>query len=436
MSITSRTLSIVLAGGAGSRLAPLTQDRAKPAVPFGGRYRIIDFALSNCLHSQLRQILVLTQYKSQSLLRHLNEAWSMLNPALGEYITAVPPQLRTGDSWYRGTADAIYQNLCMICGSSAEHVLILSGDHIYRMDYAEMLQEHQSSGADVTIACMETGLDEAQSFGVVGVDAGQRIRCFEEKPRRPRPLPGHTDRALVSMGIYAFSRRALCHELERDSKDRHSSHDFGKDLLPRMIRTHHVQAWRFGQPGRCAAMTDYWRDVGTVDAYYRANMDLLQPTPPLDLNSCCWPIHQHSTAAPPAHIRRDGAGTPGQVSDSLLSCGVVVSGGRVEHSVLSPGVSVGSGAVVQDCILFDGVDVGHGAQLTGCIVDKNVQIPPGETIGAHPFADTDRFTVSENGIVVIPRGYRFVRPSSPAAVDAETRPLQPQPIHSAGQSGV
>ncbi len=407
MSIIPQTLGIVLAGSVGSRLSPLTQDRAKPAVPFGGQYRIIDFTLSNCLHSGLRQILVLTQYKSQSLHRHLNDAWSMLTPALGEYITAVPPQLRTGDSWYRGTADAIYQNLCMVRSSGTQYVMILSGDHIYRMDYSELLQDHRCSGADVTVACMETDLDQARSFGVVSTDADGRIRRFDEKPARPQPVPGNPRRSLVSMGIYAFSTRALCRELDRDSLDPASSHDFGRDLLPRMVRTHRVHGWRFTSSDRCTALTDYWRDVGTIDAFYEANMDVLRPQPPLDLHSRCWPIHERRPSAPPARVRPDPSGHPGSVSDSLLSCGVMVCGGSVEHSILSPDVRIGSGAVVENSILFDGVQVGEGAQLSGCIVDKDVCIPAGEVIGGQPFRDADRFTVSDDGIVVVPRGYHF-----------------------------
>lgn len=436
MSISSRTLSIVLAGGAGSRLAPLTRDRAKPAVPFGGQYRIIDFTLSSCLHSQLRQILVLTQYKSQSLHRHLDQAWSMLNPAMGEFITAVPPQLRTGESWYQGTADAIFQNLYMISDSSADQVLILSGDHIYRMDYSEMLRQHQRSGADVTVACMGTELSAARAFGVVSTDTEDRIRRFEEKPDHPRPIPGCDDKALVSMGIYVFSRRVLCRELERDSQDPQSSHDFGKDLLPRLIRTHRVHAHRFGCSDSCAAMTDYWRDVGTIDAYYQANMDLLQARPPLDLYSRCWPIYEGSSSAPPARVRRDEQGHPGDVSDSLLSNGVTVSGGRVQRSVLSPGVNVGSRAIVDGCILFDGVQVGDGARLSKCIVDKNVHIPPGTVVGEHPFHDSHRFTLSDSGIVVIPKDYQFAEQPARAPASAKRIRHQPHPALSfAGLEG-
>lgn len=436
MSITSRTLSIVLAGGAGSRLAPLTRDRAKPAVPFGGQYRIIDFTLSSCLHSQLRQILVLTQYKSQSLHHHLVKTWSMLNPALGEYITAVPPQLRTGESWYQGTADAIWQNLYMISDSSSENVLILSGDHIYRMDYSEMLRDHQRSGADVTVACMEADLSAARAFGVVSTDSTDRIRRFDEKPDHPRPIPGRDDKALVSMGIYVFSRRVLCRELERDSQDPQSSHDFGKDLLPRMIHTHRVHAHRFGCSDSCAAITDYWRDVGTLDAYYQANLDLLRPSPPLDLYSPCWPVYEGSSSAAPARVRRDEQGHPGDVSDSLLSGGVTVSGGRVQRSVLSPHVTVGSRANVDGCILFDGVQVGEGARLTNCIVDKHVHIPPGTVIGEHPFHDSHRFTLSDGGIVVIPRGYRFTEPSAlPPAASKRIRQQSRPALSFAGLKG-
>ena len=429
MPIASDTLSIILAGGAGSRLAPLTHDRAKPAVPFGGQYRIIDFTLSNCLHSGMRRILVLTQYKSDSLHRHLRDAWSIFNPQLGEYITAVPPQLRTGDSWYSGTADAIVQNLHLLKKCGAKYVVILSGDHIYRMDYSAMLDAHRASAADVTLACMEVGLHEARSFGVLTVDSQQHILDFQEKPSRPQHMPSDSQRALVSMGIYVFSMEMLCEELIRDSHDADSSHDFGKDLLPRLIHTHHVNGYRFGSSDGGDATGRYWRDVGTIDTYYQANMDLLDDHPALDLYSGCQPIRKHERAAPPARIKRDSLGVSGMVTDSMLSNGVVVSGGTVSRSILGTNVHVGSAAAIEDSILFDDVRVEHGAQVRNCIIDKGVRIPAGEAVGIDSSIDARRFTVSENGVVVIPRGYHFVsRKGQPPGAKRENATKVPQTL--------
>src|SRR5438093_5159863 len=262
-----KTISIILAGGIGSRLHPLTADRAKPAVPFGGKYRIIDFTLSNCLHSGMRRVLVLTQYKSHSLQKHLRDGWSIFNPELREYITPVPPQMRTGESWYAGTADAIYQNLYLLERSGAEHVLIVSGDHIYRMDYAGMMEQHRERSADCTVACMDVLLEEARSFGVMATDGGSRIADFQEKPLDPRPMPDIPTRALASMGIYVFSLPLLCELLNRDHDDSRSSHDFGKDILPKLIHTHDVFSYRFGGDRGRVSQDRYWRDVGTIDAY-------------------------------------------------------------------------------------------------------------------------------------------------------------------------
>ncbi|MEQ9406345.1 MAG: glucose-1-phosphate adenylyltransferase [Fuerstiella sp.] len=405
MSLLSDTITIVLAGGAGSRLAPLTTDRAKPAVPFGGQYRIIDFTLSNCLNSGLRQILVLTQYKSHSLHRHLHDAWEILNPELGEYITSVPPQLRTGGSWYQGTADAIYQNLCLLQSSGAEDVLILAGDHVYQMDYAQLLRRHRHSAADVTVACTEVSLQEARSFGVMSIDEQQRIRRFDEKPANPNGIPDSPDKALASMGIYVFSLDVLCRELQLDSQDPASSHDFGKDVLPNMVRTHRVSAFRYRAPDE--SMTAYWRDVGTIDTYYQANMDLLEDSPPLDLYSNAWPIRKYERPAPPARVQRDRFGVNGTITESMLSNGVMISGGAVSHSALSPNVHVDSAAVVEDSILFDDVHIGPGARVRNCIIDKGVSVPAGETIGIDAAADRKRFTLSKNGVIVVPRKYRF-----------------------------
>ena len=414
-----KTLALVLAGGVGSRLHPLTQDRAKPAVPFGGKYRIIDFTLSNCLHSGLRRVLVLTQYKSHSLQKHLRDGWSIFNPSLGEYITPVPPQMRTGESWYAGTADAVFQNLYLVERSEADHVIILSGDHIYRMDYSAMLQFHCDSHADATIACMQVPIGEASAFGVMGVNDRHQIVEFQEKPTRPRAIPGDSRQALASMGIYIFSRQLLCAMLEDDHGRIDSSHDFGKDIIASLIETHSVFGYRFGGPAGRVSTDGYWRDVGTIDAYYEANMDLLMAHPPLDLYQRDWPIHTIEGQGPPARVV---AGASGRFDNSMLNSGTVVQEGIVLESILGRNVVVREGAEVEGSILGNGVEVGQHARLRNCIIDKYVRVPPRTSIGYDLGADGERFTVSENGIVVIPRGFRFAGPSSRAS-SAETASL-------------
>ena len=402
-----KTLSIILAGGAGSRLHPLTAERAKPAVPFGGKYRIIDFTLSNCLHSGLRRILVLTQYKSHSLQKHLRDGWSIFNPEVSEYITPVPPQMRTGGSWYAGTADAILQNLYLLERSNAAQVLILSGDHIYRMDYAALLQFHRDQAAELTIACMQVPLYDANSFGVMSVDSTQRVREFHEKPEHPQALPDDPVHALVSMGIYVFNMDLLCRELKYDHELAESSHDFGKDIIPRLIDRQRVFAYRFGgEPGRVTP-DRYWRDVGTIDSYYMANMDLLLPLPPINLYQPDWSIRTYPGQYPPARKVAGASGRAGQFDNSLICGGAVISGGIVRNSILSPQVRIDDDALVEDSILFDGVQVGAGAALKRCIIDKDVRVPPGEKIGGNPIADSARFTVSEYGVTVVPKGYCF-----------------------------
>jgi len=401
-----QTISIILAGGIGSRLHPLTAERAKPAVPFGGRYRIIDFTLSNCLHSGLRRILVLTQYKSQSLQKHLRDAWSIFNSELGEYITPVPPQMRTGESWYSGTADAIYQNLYLLERSGAEYALILSGDHIYRMDYAAMLQYHYNTGADLTVACLTVDLEQAKSFGVVTVDTNDRIVSFQEKPESPRTIPGDPDHALASMGVYVFSMKLLV-ELLHDDHSTESNHDFGKDIIPAMVGKHQVHAYRFGGASGRVTADQYWRDVGTIDAYYDANMDLLQPLPAIDLYQGDWPIRTYEGQHPPARSVHGKTGHEAEIVNCMLASGTLIVGGTLRHAILFPNVRVEEGAIVENSLLFEGVIVGEGAQLRRCIVDKHVVIPAGETIGFDCARDAERFTVSESGIAVIGKGYRF-----------------------------
>ena len=401
-----KTISIILAGGIGSRLHPLTAERAKPAVPFGGRYRIIDFTLSNCLHSGLRRILVLTQYKSHSLQKHLRDGWSIYNSELGEYITPVPPQMRTGESWYSGTADAIYQNLYLLERSGAEYALILSGDHIYRMDYAAMLQHHHDSGAELTVACLTVSLDQARSFGVMTVDEGDRIVSFDEKPENPRSLPGDSEHALASMGVYVFSMNLLVELLQEDHSG-DSTHDFGGDILPSMVGTHRVIAYRFGGLSGRVTADRYWRDVGTIDAYYEANMDLLHPLPAIDLYQGDWPIRTYEGQHPPARSVHGSSGLEAEIVNCMLASGTLIVGGTLRHAILFPNVRVEEGAVVENSLLFEGVIVGEGAQLQRCIIDKHVAIPAGERIGFDRARDAERFTVSDGGIVVIAKGYRF-----------------------------
>jgi glucose-1-phosphate adenylyltransferase len=401
-----RTISIILAGGMGSRLHPLTAERAKPAVPFGGRYRIVDFTLSNCLHSGLRRILVLTQYKSHSLQKHLRDGWSIYNPELEEYITPVPPQMRTGESWYSGTADAIFQNLYLLNRSGADYVLILSGDHIYRMDYAAMLQHHHDSGTELTVACLTVGLEEARSFGVMTVDEADRIVYFNEKPQNPVGIPGDSQHALASMGVYVFSMKLLAQLLHEDH-NRDSTHDFGKDILPVVVHTHRAIAYRFGGTSGRVTVDRYWRDVGTIDAYYEANMDLLQPLPAIDLYQGDWPIRTYEGQHPPARTVHGRSGREAEIVNCMLASGTLIVGATLRHAILFPNVRVEEGALVEDSLLFPGVTVGEGAQVKRCIIDKLVQIPPGERIGFDLARDAQRFTVSDRGIVVIPKGYRF-----------------------------
>jgi glucose-1-phosphate adenylyltransferase len=405
MSSNSRedTVSVLLAGGQGARLYPLTADRAKPSVPFGGKYRIIDFTLSNCLHSGLRRILVLTQYKSHSLQKHLRDAWSIFSPELGEYVTAVPAQMRTGNSWYRGTADAIYQNLYLLERSGARRVLILSGDHIYRMDYAAILRRHAELDADLTVACMRVPINEATAFGIMKVDDEDRITQFEEKPSEPAPLPGNENYALASMGIYVFNMDMLREALTADHADDDSEHDFGHDILPRLIESHQVCSYQFGGSEGRVTPDRYWRDVGTLDTYFDANMDLLSAIPPLDLYQDSWPIRTYQGQHPPARVAPGDSGSHGTIENSILGNGSIVSGGSVINSVLSARVHVENEAHVESSILFDNVHVGPAARLRHCIVDKGVRIPAGMRIGYDQEEDAARFTISPNGIVVVPK---------------------------------
>lgn len=401
------TLTIVLAGGVGSRLSPLTDNRAKPAVPFGGKYRIIDFTLANCLHSGLRQILVLTQYKSHSLQKHLRDGWSVLNPELGEYITNVPPQMRTGDSWYSGTADAIYQNLYLLSRSEAKHVVVLSGDHIYRMDYAPMLKQHKKNEADLTVACMEVSIDEAKEFGVMEIDESLEINNFTEKPRYPAYVPGRPTRSMASMGIYVFDKEVLTQALLADAEDPNSSHDFGKDIIPKLVGNNSVYAYKFGDEEGRVTQDAYWRDVGTIDSYYQSNMDLLKPTSPIDLYQPDWAIRTYEPQLPPARTIASVEGNQGIFINSMIANGVVIEGGSAQNSIFFPKVKVSNAAIVIDSILFEDVEIGRNCHIQNCIIDKNVKVPDGTQIGLDSLADAKRFHISKQGVIVVPSSYQF-----------------------------
>ena len=401
-----KTLTVILAGGTGSRLHPLTNDRAKPAVPFGGKYRIIDFTLANCLHSGLRRILVLTQYKSHSLQKHLRDGWSIFNPELGEYITPVPPQMFTGGDWYAGTADAVFQNLKLLERSGADRILILHGDHIYRMDYAAMLRFHQEKSAELTIASIKDPVSDAQDLNFMELD-GDRIVNLEKRPANQEPPPQQQKQVLASIGIYVFSLKLLLQALHEDHEDPLSSHDFGDNIIPKLVNSHPVYAYRFGGKSGRVSRDKYWRALGTIDSYYESNMDLLSPSPPIALYQSDWPIRTYQSQNPPVRTVPGARGSEGIFINSIAGGGVVIAGGSVQHSILFPQVYVGDEATVYESLLLNGVKVGAGARLQKCIIDKDVEVPAGERIGYDKDKDRERFSVSDKGIVVIPKGYKF-----------------------------
>ncbi|MEZ5294203.1 MAG: glucose-1-phosphate adenylyltransferase [Vicinamibacterales bacterium] len=393
------TLVIVLAGGAGERLAPLTRERAKPAVYFGGPYRIIDFVLSNCVNSGLRRVFIATQYKSLSLNRHIRMGWNVVSEELGEFIEILPPQKRTGEHWYLGTADAVYQNMYSIERETARHVVVLAGDHVYKMDYRKMIRAHEDADADVTLATIEVPVAEGRRFGVVAIDAQSRITDFLEKPTAPPGMPGHAHLALASMGIYVFRMDVLARALQSDAADPDSHHDFGKDIIPALIRTSRVFAYPFYDENKKSAK--YWRDIGTLDAYYEANMDLCGVSPEFNLYDPEWPLRTHQPQAPPAKFVFADDGRTGTALDSVISPGCIVSGSSVRGSVLCPNVRVHSFATVENSILMPGVQVGRHARIRNAIVDRDVLIPRGALIGYDEAADRSRHTVTERGIVVV-----------------------------------
>mgnify|MGYP001564321219 CR=1 FL=1 len=396
-------LAIILAGGRGSRLAELTDWRAKPAVPFGGKFRIIDFTLSNCVNSGVRRIGICTQYKAQSLIRHVQRGWSFLDGRFGEFVELLPAQQRITADWYRGTADAVYQNIDILRRHERKYVLVLAGDHVYKMDYERMLADHVASQAVISIACIEVPLADATQLGVMKVDADWRITDFEEKPARPSPMPGHTDRALASMGIYVFDEAFLYDQLIRDAEDSGSSHDFGKDIIPRLVGSGlPVHAHRFRDS--CVNMskgTPYWRDVGTLDAYWEANMDLTHVVPDLNLYDRDWPIWTYQEQMPPAKFVFDDDGRRGMAVDSLVSGGCIVSGSVVRRSVLFSNVSVQNYCEIEDCVILPNVEIGNNVVLKRALVDKRCRLPDGLQAGVDPAMDRKRFHVTDRGVTVI-----------------------------------
>lgn len=398
------TLAVVLAGGKGSRLEPLTRDRAKPAVPFGGGYRIIDFSLSNCLNSGIRRMLVLTQYKAMSLDRHINLAWRhFFCRELDEFIDVVPPQQRIDEHWYQGTADAVYQNIYALEKERPRYVVILAGDHIYKMNYRPMVEYHKEKNAQLTVGALRVSPEKARQFGVIQVNRDGRINGFQEKPDNPKTIPDDSEHCLASMGIYVFTARFLFEQLCRDATDPKSARDFGRNIIPSIIHSNRVYAFPFRDENR--KQDAYWRDVGTLDAYYEANMDLVAIDPLLNMYDSRWPVRTYQPILPPpkfvfgslGHADRQGCAL-----DSIVCQGCVVSGGRVERSILGPGVRVNSYARVEDSILFQGVNIGRRAKVRRAIIDKRVSIPPGAEIGYNLEEDLARgFVVSPNGIVVI-----------------------------------
>ena len=398
-------LTFIMAGGKGERLFPLTRDRAKPAVPFGGVYRIIDFTLSNCINSGIRKIHVLIQYKSHSLQQHMRMGWSLFQGELGEYIDVIPAQQRVGDTWYLGTADAIYQNIYTIEQEQRDHVLVLAGDHVYKMNYEEMVSVHQARGADVTVSVIEFKREHAaKGFGIIDVDAQHRIVGFQEKPQQPKTIPGDPEHCYVSMGIYLFNRLVLEQVLIDDAKRKDSTHDFGRDILPRMLRDYRVMAYNFKDENKKEAK--YWRDIGTLDAYYDANLDLVHVSPQFDFYDRAWPIRTYHEQWPPAKtvFADEATGRMGSVFDSIVSNGCIISGGRVQRCVLSPGVRINSFSQVYDSIVMERVEVGRYAKIQRAIIDKDVVIPRYAEIGYDLEQDRRRFHVTEQGIVVVAKG--------------------------------
>jgi len=401
-----KVLTFIMAGGKGERLLPLTRDRTKPAVPFGGIYRIVDFTLSNCINSGLRRIYVLTQYKSASLQRHIRLGWNILPSELDQFVELLPAQQRIGESWYLGTADAIYQNFYTVEMDRSDEVLILAGDHVYKMNYYTMIDFHRQVDADLTVGVVEVNKDRSAHLGVVEVDSMGRVKGFEEKPKIPKTIPHNPEKIYASMGIYVFKNEILAQELQEDAKKPNSSHDFGKDIIPQMLKKGlKVAAFNFIDENKKEAK--YWRDIGTIDAYYEANMDLIEVDPVFNLYDREWPIRTFQEQFPPAKTVFSGdevAGRIGLALNSLVSGGCIISGGRIGSCIVSPNVRVNSYSQVYDSILMEGVNVGRYAKIKRAIIDKDVTIPQGMVIGYDLDEDKKNFFVSDSGIVVVAKG--------------------------------
>lgn len=411
--LTRDTLALVLAGGRGSRLGALTEHRAKPAVPFGGKYRLIDFPLSNCINSGIRRVGVLTQYKAQTLITHISGAWSFLHREFSEFVEVLPAQQRNGPAWYGGTADAVFQNLDVIRAHAPQFVLVLGGDHIYKMDYGTMLGFHVEHGADVTVGCIEVPLNEAHAFGVIGTDSSGRVLSFQEKPQVPCTVPGRPDIALASMGIYVFNTDYLMRVLTQDAASGDSQHDFGHNILPGAVAAGDaVYAYPFRDPQ--GDQLGYWRDVGTIDSYWNANLELARVAPPLNLYDRDWPIWTYQEQAPPAKFVFDDDSRRGHALNSLIAGGCIISGAVVRRSLLFPRVYVDNGAELDECVLLHDVSVGANCRLRRAVVEAGSVIPPDLSVGFDPDLDKARFEVSDQGVVVV----------TPEALSALSLPVQ------------
>ena len=398
-NLTRNTLALIMAGGRGERLKDLTQWRAKPAVPFGGKFRIIDFPLSNCINSGIRRIGVITQYKSHSLILHIQRGWGHLRGEFGEFVELLPAQQRIEASWYSGTADSIYQNLDIIRSHSPDYVLILAGDHVYKMDYGAMLAKHVENNADVTIGCIEESIQEASAFGVMSVGKNLRIKSFQEKPENPQPIPGKPNEALCSMGIYIFNTELLFELLIRDADTPNSSHDFGKDIIPHVIKNYRAYAYPFTNAN--SGIQSYWRDVGTVDAFWEANLELIGVTPELNLYDDEWPIWTSQEQLPPAKFIFDDDTRRGVAIDSMVSGGCIISGALVRHSLLFSNVTVNNYSKIEGSVILPDVTIGKNCRINHAIVDKGCIIPDGTVIGKDLEQDKKRFYVSPTGVVLV-----------------------------------
>ena len=397
--LTRNTLALILAGGRGSRLKHLTKWRSKPAVPFGGKFRIVDFPLSNCINSGIRRVGVLTQYKAHSLILHIQRGWGFLRGEFGEFVELLPAQQRIESSWYEGTADAVYQNLDILRSHNPDYVLVLAGDHVYKMDYGTMIAEHVESGADMTVGCLTVDRKTAKEFGVMTVDETNRVIEFQEKPDDPKPLPGRDDVSLASMGIYVFNRKFLFEQLIKDADTPDSTHDFGKDIIPKVIQKYRVQAYPFTDT--TSGKQAYWRDVGTIDAFWASNIELIGVTSPLNLYDRSWPIWTYQEQLPPAKFVFDDDERRGMAVDSMVSGGCVISGAKVKDSLLFSNVRVNSYSEVDHSVILPDVNIGRNCRITKAVIDRGCDIPEGTIIGEDAEADAERFYVSEKGVVLV-----------------------------------